>query len=360
MPFDLLFLSLCVVLTTLSNSQQCAPSYSFNSQRCISCQQNCICKTEHTCDSCIAGATFDVLFKQCLQCPPYVDPTNVGCLECCPQVTGTAFVCSSCPTGSDIYLIGGQCISKKGCSNITDNGSCTACFASYYIALGSCIPCHISCASCNYQTLCLTCALGYYNASNVDYSLCQSCPVNCASCSTASTCTNCSAGYYLSTSTCLACSQNCLQCTGPSCTTCNSQSGLISGVCQLCSTGCISCTSDSVSVHCTACSGGYYLNANTRSCVSCASTFPNSILCSQTGAQQCSQDSNPTLTARYYLMSGSCVQNIHSCKDMLDSLGNCATCYFDSLVGFYTLTSGSCVRCNVNGCSNYSSICQCL
>ena len=45
---------------------------------------------------------------------------------------------------------------------------------------------------------------------------------------------------------------------------------------------------------------------------------------------------------------------------MADTSGNCASCYFDSTFGYYTLSGGACALCNVAGCASYSTSCQCL
>jgi hypothetical protein len=66
------------------------------------------------------------------------------------------------------------------------------------------------------------------------------------------------------------------------------------------------------------------------------------------------------LTSRFYLANNTCVANANNCKDMQDSSGNCASCYFDAVRGYYSLTNGVCTLCYVAGCSTYSASCQCL
>jgi hypothetical protein len=283
-------------------------------------------------------------------------------------VKGPAFVCSTCPAGNYVFSIGGQCINLQGCLAITTQGTCTSCAAAFYLNQGVCSGCHASCATCNDPSLCLTCATGYYNATNVDYSLCQACSLGCTTCTSSTACTACGTSYRLNAGACTQCTANCLACSASACTTCSDTSGLISGSCFACtdtskqgSIGCTACTSNGARVECTACTAGYYLNTGTKECVSCATTYPNSILCNFTNALQCSNDNSATLTSRYLLVGSQCVSNANRCKDMLDNTGKCSTCYFSSTDGYYSLNNaGVCVLCSVSGCATYSTTCQCL
>lgn len=175
----------------LSKSQTCAVSQYFNGQRCGPCSPNCVCQAENTCDSCLSGFTFDALFQNCLQCPLAADSVNVGCKECCSQIYGPAFVCSSCPVGLDIYLIGGQCIRLSGCLNLSSYGVCTTCSGGYFLSQSFCLPCDTSCATCYDHTLCLTCKIGYFNSTDIHYSFCTACTVGCSACTSAVSCSTC-------------------------------------------------------------------------------------------------------------------------------------------------------------------------
>jgi hypothetical protein len=149
-------------------------------------------------------------------------------------VTGPAFVCSSCQLGAYVFQIGGQCINLQGCLSITTNGMCTQCSSGYYLNQGQCLSCDASCATCNDISLCLNCNNGYYNGTNVDFSLCQSCSAGCLACTSSVTCTSCTTGYRLSGGSCIACSNSCNSCSATACTACSQLSGLISGICYLC------------------------------------------------------------------------------------------------------------------------------
>lgn len=302
-----------------------------------------------------------------MQCPTASSSVNIGCQQCCYQVQGPAFVCSSCQSGSYIYQIGGQCIKLQGCLAVTTQGGCTTCANGYFQNQGTCTACDPSCATCYDSSLCLTCNTGYFNGSNIDYSLCQSCSLGCNTCTSAIACTNCQSGYRLSGASCIACASYCLACTAGACTSCNQISGLISGVCYLCtdtakqgSTGCLTCSVNAVRIICTSCGNGFYLNSLTQACVSCTTTYANSVLCNSTNIIQCSNDDSATIASRYYLVSNQCVLNTNNCKDMLDSTGKCSTCYFTAATGYYSLSvSNVCVLCNVAGCFTYSTTCQC-
>lgn len=365
-PLRLLLIALLFISQVAA--QTCAPSNYFNGQRCAPCQTNCLCSSEGGCTSCMPGYTYDALFKNCLACPVATSAINVGCKECCYQVQGPAFVCSTCPPGPYVFQVGGQCISLAGCTTTTQQGVCTACASGYYLNQGICSPCDASCATCLDSSLCRTCNTGYYNATDVSFSLCQACSVGCTTCSSSTVCTACTSGYRLTAPSCTACASYCLTCTAAGCSACNSVSGLVGTVCYLCtdpakqgSTGCTSCVGTALRTECTSCSAGYYLNAATKACVACSTTWPNSILCSSSAPLQCSSDSNAVLTSRYYLVGSTCVANTNNCKSMLNNLGQCSSCYFTAATGYYTLTPARvCSLCSVTGCLTYSSTCQCL
>ncbi len=164
---------------------------------------------------------------------------------------------------------GGQCIKITGCTNLLADGVCSLCAAGYFLDQGKCTICDASCKSCSDSSLCLSCQDGYFNQTNIHFSLCGACSTGCKTCTSISstTCTSCFEKYYLGGSSCLACSSNCLTCTAIGCTTCDSISTLITGSCFLCtnliksgSTGCLSCVTNANLIKCTACADTYYLN----------------------------------------------------------------------------------------------------
>jgi proprotein convertase subtilisin/kexin type 5 len=151
-----------------------------------------------------------------------------------------------------------------------------------------------------------------------------------------SACAPCSAGYY-ENSTCLACINNCLECSFATasqvytCTKCNvslllevnsnntacsCQKGYYdnSGVCTACVAGCLACTDG---LTCNTCDSARNWQKNTTdgTCVCISSYFQvNSTSCSpcQTGCLSCSL--NPTLqctqcntSAHFALSTGSCI-----------------------------------------------------
>ena len=360
-------LILTAYIITLSFSQNCPGAAFFNGQRCAPCASNCQCTQENTCTSCLAGYTYNALFTSCLQCPIALDAVNIGCKECCYQVQGPGFVCSSCASGNYIFQQGGQCLKVDGCTSLSSQGVCLACATGFYLSQGLCAICDSSCATCQDSSVCLTCASGYFNGTDVNHALCQACSTGCSTCTDASTCSACTAGYRLTTPTCTACPSNCESCSSGACLTCTSPAVLVGTSCYACtetsqqgSVGCTACTTTGVRIECSACSDGYYLDSATKTCLTCHSKFPNSVLCNFDQPLQCLDDAHATLTSRYYLVGSTCVSNTKNCKNMLDSSGTCSLCYFSATEGYYSLVGGVCTLCNVAGCLTYSSTCQCL
>ena len=254
-----------------------------------------------------------------------------------------------------------------GCTTLTTQGVCSSCATGFYLSQGLCATCDASCATCQDSSVCLTCAAGYFNGTNVNHALCQACSTGCSTCSDASTCTACSATYRLNVAACTSCTANCDVCTASACTTCSAGAVLVGVTCHVCtdttqqgSIGCTTCTTTGTRIECTVCAAGYYLDPATKACATCSSKFPNSILCTFDAPLQCSNDAHATLTSRFYLVGNQCVANTNNCKDMLDNTGACSVCYFTQAEGYYSLIGGVCTLCNVAGCLTYSSTCQCL
>ncbi len=232
-----------------------------------------------------------------------------------------------------MYLLGGQCVKVEGCSSIDNNGRCSVCRSGYFLRDGACVACDASCTTCVDSTWCTGCATGYYNSTNGNYANCISCPTGCSTCSSSTSCSACLNGYRLAGSLCTACSSpTCLQCTASACTQCQSGYALVSGSCQACSTtvagaGCLVCSNTGGSITCSKCADGYYLTLG-NVCASCNSRYPNSVLCTINQPLQCLNDYSTTLTSRYYLINGMCVQNTKRCKSIKNTQGDCSSCYF--------------------------------
>jgi len=175
--------------------------------------------------------------------------------------------------------------------------------------------------------------------------LCTACPVGCKVCTSAISCSTCTTGFYIAGSSCLACTSNCLTCTVAGCTMCNSLSTLISGLCFFCtdlsksgSSGCQTCITVSNLISCSKCADNYYINI-ARQCILCASTFPNSVLCSSSAPIQCLNDHHATLTTRNHFVNGQCISNTKSCKKIANALGDCSQCYFEGPDSYFRLSS---------------------
>jgi hypothetical protein len=303
------------------------------------------------CSSCISGYTS--YNGQCIQCPQSSGIYGT-CSSCCSQTSGTQLTCTDCASVANSYtfLYSGRCLVSPGCFEIDANGFCTQCFEGFYETNNLCYTCDASCATCTDSTNCLTCSNGYYwGVSNGG--LCKSCPSGCATCDSSGTCASCLANFYIFQSNCLNCPANCNGCSdGSTCTSC-SAGILVSNLCILCadttyggSAGCVSCYNNNNFIACTQCADTYFLSS-TGLCQLCSSLIPGGLRCrDQNTPTQCQSDSSATLTARYYLVGITCIQNTKSCRYISDIYGNCSQCYSG-----YTLTLGACVQCAFTGCS---------
>jgi hypothetical protein len=183
-----------------------------------------------------------------------------ACPPTCSQCTSLV-ACTSCATGFFLSQSTQMCGIAAMCPSGTFGDSTTL----------TCATCSGGCATCVGQAnRCLTCASGYFFSSSssscvaaalcpagtyaeTSNSTCVACSSSCATCSgSATTCTGCATGLTLANSQCTACQ------TGtwptPSGTACNA-----------CPASCSACTSDSV---CTACATGFFLNSQSKTCVS--------------------------------------------------------------------------------------------
>ena len=206
-----------------------------------------------------------------------------------------------------------------------------------------------SCATCDNQTICLTCVIPAFTLVNSSCLPCSDVISDCLSCTSSSTCTQCVNDTFLVVAgTCEFCNislQNCLRCSSTTvCLECDSTAALVGSTCLLCSTaipGCSVCNS----VGCALCLSGYGLAANGPGfyCVLCSSHVSNCLQCYQAGPMVCLICSPP-----YVLVSGSCLP----CSG---AITNCSTClsstFCTSCLDQYTYlhyisnTSQLCFKC---------------
>ena len=147
------------------------------------------------------------------------------------------------------------------------------------------------CGSSNTNAVCLAqtgaqcTGSGYFNGGT---STCTACSSNCLTCSSTTLCSSCIGGYGLSlaaasaTNTCTQCSSvtaNCMECSAQTnvatssvavvCTACAAGYVYLNNTCTACPANCLQC---SVSGYCTACKSGYGISYNTGACASCNDT----------------------------------------------------------------------------------------
>ncbi|RHZ87101.1 hypothetical protein Glove_40g11 [Diversispora epigaea] len=351
----------------------CAPGFYGDGNNC----QACDCGTGGICDqqgicSCISGWDKDSTNK-CNTCKKGYYLSNNDCKACAPgcATCSSDGTCTSCLDGLQLSTDG------KTCTPVST--SPTPCLATQYFDGNVCVPCDPSCDSCYGGTpsSCLTCAspnlyLEGFCVSPVDgkctipsspsqvffadntQGICQACPSSCTDCAFDSSatlvkCSKCIPGYVLDIdqcvqscpdgkvinpddrATCIACSQNCATCDGPStdqCLSCQDPSQFsLNGVCSA-----------------TPCPSSYVTQNNT--CVKC---HPDCLECSGQGINQCTKCplNRPILTDK-----GQCIE---SC-----SIGT----FEDSTTGKCQACDSSCSSCfgpksdQCLGCSDVSKFLQ--
>ncbi|XP_060556949.1 cell death abnormality protein 1-like [Ruditapes philippinarum] len=189
------------------------------------------------------------------------------CTHNCTKCPNHAAECTACYDG---YYPGParNCTPRclPGCKTCTSGTTCTSCKDEYNNDNGynncSNRKCPKNCNCENGQ--CASCKDGYYDISNICYSLC---PGNCATCSSNTYCGSCKEGYYkgykndnvnlpLLNDCTYKCRDNCIQCSSyNSCLLC--KRGLYGSTCdKSCSVGCMSNTCDILTGNC-ACSSNF-------------------------------------------------------------------------------------------------------
>ncbi|ELP89779.1 serine-threonine protein kinase, putative [Entamoeba invadens IP1] len=253
-------------ITTKTNCLTCNTKYYFSNGTCIPVDPNCKKYDQSGCKECnnvliSTGYFVDSTTKECILC-------NENCSLC----EGEKGHCTACLPG---YLLTPDVNNKyytcekqgDSCKN-SSMGFCTQCAESYFIGLGmQCIKCNTSCASCESETACLSCAYEYYRGSEGNlcspYSeinmTCDATPTGCAG--------KCKPGFFAQNSSqinCTACDPNllCKECTynadigSEQCKTCMNESYYVKdSSCVSCSkiSHCLKCNKDG----CAECEDGY-------------------------------------------------------------------------------------------------------
>lgn len=185
---------------------------------CLKCSSNCSeCKSDKVCDVCVDG--FFPKEKTALNLGQQPAPKEFYCTRCTQNGCKTCAndVCSACtqkgfyPKTTEGKLTCETC--PKGCTECSNENTCSACDTKFYINLSKCESCHESCTAClNSATNCKTCEKGYSPKNQEKPKLtfdvinqvsqqqeyvgeCMKCPEKCTLCKTTDTCETCESGY---------------------------------------------------------------------------------------------------------------------------------------------------------------------
>lgn len=161
---------------------------------------------------------------------------------------------------------------------------------------------------------------------------CFACLSPCLACTTAYTCTSCISLYYFSNGSCNPCHTLCLTCSGSTafdCLTCVPNYILKGSVCQKIS-----------------CSATQYVQS-ISGCVSCTTTFPNSLACLSTGPTSCQNG--------YILSNNSCLSCSAVTGYTYDNVsGKCKDYCGDHIIITDLCDDGNTL--NGDGCSSFCTI----
>lgn len=368
------------------NKNEClklCPETTFNKLGiCTSCPESCsICTDENTCTKCTSPKLLQ-LDKKCgdTVCPDTTVPINGSCTKCL-----TEDACRLCNV-KNLKL----CVECKNMWPLLNNKCTQNCPDGYFQVQNTCNSCITRCKKCSNSLTCDECTAGFNLQSGkcalqcnkgfyAQNGRCIACEPNCETCDSTkcSKCAStvflqfgkcvasCSVGTYPSNlKECLACPQNCNQCTnGTQCRVCAAGFYLKNGLCV------------------ESCGSGFSLNTSTASCVACGNGCDT---CNSSAPSTCLKCKQPLV-----LNSGLCVDvcpvgtftdNNSVCQkcilncDVCSDTTTCLTCRVDFFLhplrtscsktrfcGEGTrMENNVCVPCSVSGCqvcSTSSSTC---
>ena len=386
------------------------------STSCSPCNSNCqACTKANICTSCITQNASPTTTVGCACNPKFYNTTSLNTLANCLSCNSQCATCNQsnicltcimsnaspdatigCTCNPGYYLLGTSCSAcKVGCT-CTSSNHCISCIANNAILNnngnsnnGNCIcksgfynagsmanstacpACYVECATCNQQSICLTCIAanatvsanlgcscnaGFYglaplnssNSCSVCYSDCKTCnqAKKCIACKTSNASPDptvgciCKSGFYNNTlltlpGSCLACYSDCFNCTNA--TICLS---------------CLALNASPTTPHGCACNHGYYNTAALSISTSCIACYLECATCNQANKCLTCIDTNAspnsnlgcTCKSEYYgkaplSSSGSCIPCSSDCTTC-NSTGYCAAC-----------KATNAVQNSLNGCS---------
>ena len=321
--------------------------------------------------ACSCGPGYELVSGACQQCKLSYFKSIVGSDLCSQCALGTqsnaAFTaCDTCPSGT--YRTSST---QTTCQAIPPNSQTTpsgafVCNLGYAVnnAGTGCDQCQIGTESNSDRSACVSCLTNYYRPA-LAYSTCISCP-SLFTCS--STQSQCKSGYYLDqgASVCVQCALGSSKGVigNQTCSSCliGTESNTDRTACQTCPTGkyrpstsfatCINCptfaTCDSTSFKCLT---GYYLDAESNSCIQCAAGYSKNV----DGNQLCTRceigyESNSLRTACISCVNGSTYRSsfLQSSCQACPLYSQCVTNGFTCIDGYvFNLTGTGCDRCPV-------------
>ena len=430
--------SSCKQCSQAAKTNSCTECYSpENPQRYLTLSSSCETQCINSYISSVSPPTCGACHADCLTCS---GPNTTDCLTCRPSPASLKFffenTCSaSCPTntfnnGADICL---KCHdSCSTCSNSSQN-DCMSCSSTQQITKyfqnnqcfvnncppgfynippvngdrqGLCGPCIVGCSTCTQNTGCSACRATYYLHLNTcvqacpngflkieNPATCESCVANCRICSNTISCDICDSGFMsnpnntCSPTTCL--STEYYNSNLSSCVVCGHCGDAMLSTTFSCSNGasCQTCGKFYVnsiqtklylntSLQCViSCGTGFFKNETSQVCTQCHALCQD---CLSPGAQNCSSCLNsqgnttnnccPTgsyLANQYDIVCTNCHNSCSKCTG-LNSCTECAQgfllkgtlCVLSCGDGFYNL-NGICQNCSIP-CSNCVSLSSCL
>lgn len=242
----------CRVCEVSSICDECGLGYGFNGANCTQCMDT----------NCYNCSTNDA---DCIICNPgYKLDGNAGCILDCddPKCTSCTnqTTCETCITG--YYLSGSTCVQcDTNCSDCTSTNTCTQCEFGNGFLNSACRACNDTyCYNCNDDYLnCILCIDGYELIEDC-ISVCLH-DSHCKECNISQGCELCDPGFYVhENGYCTLCGLlNCNECYNTDyCEACKDGYGFSNNSCLACSDNCYNCSNDYK--FCDLCYDGYSLN----------------------------------------------------------------------------------------------------
>ena len=333
----------CETCSSFEQCDQCSTGFYLDSGRCVRCEEGCLDCSGFSCNSCVSG--FFVVNGRC-------EPCSAHCGTC-----SSSEVCEECEFGYNLQ--NGKCAYEGFCVLKSPNG-CLRCFSGLYLDNGKCLPCEYPCQSCTSAGECQRCQVGFSLDSS---SSCVPCSDNCLECE-GSECLYCESGYYYGQGSCEVCGEHCMSCFDLDfCDICDYgyfASG--NGKCEACGEGCSLCENEET---CNECLQGYF-NSESKceecpehcsvcdesQCYSCEAGFSYDQVLGCIPADLCQVKINNLCllcNPGSYLIQGQCISNLYPCARNQVFSDKCYQCMY----GYFLSQDYHC-----KACDSFCGVCQ--